>query len=86
MVPDDKACVRGLMPEGEADMAEILASPSRGEALAVGDATPLPTGFQVYPPGPPPSSSDAPLSESWRTGPDDLDVADIIDHWWKQTR
>ena len=84
--PDDQAYVRGLMPEGEADMAEILASLSRGEVLAVGDATPLPTRFQVYPPDPPPSSSDVPLSQSWRTGPDDLDVADIIDHWWKQTR
>ena len=84
--PDDQAYVRGLMPEGEADMAEILASLSRGEVLAVGDATPLPTRFQVYPPDPPPSSSDVPLSASWRTGPDDLDVADIIDHWWKQKR
>ncbi len=84
--PDDQAYVRGLMPEGEADMAEILASLSRGEVLAVGDATPLPTRFQVYPPDPPPASSDVPLSESWRTGPDDLDVAGIINHWWQQKR
>lgn len=84
--PDDQAYVRGLMPEGEADMAEILASLSRGEVLAVGDATPLPTRFQVYPPDPPPASSDVPLSQSWRTGPDDLDVADIVNHWWQQKR
>lgn len=84
--PDDQAYVRGLMPEGEADMAEILASLSRGEVLAVGDATPLPTRFQVYPPDPPPHSSDVPLSQSWRTGPDDLDVADIVNHWWQQKR
>lgn len=84
--PDDQAYVRGLMPEGEADMAEILASLSRGETLAVGDATPLPTRFQVYPPDPPPASSDVPLSQSWRTGPDDLDVADIVNHWWQQKR
>jgi len=84
--PDDQAYVRGLMPEGEADLAEILASLSRGEVLAVGDATPLPTRFQVYPPDPQPASSDVPLSESWRTGPDDLDVADIVNHWWQQKR
>jgi DNA helicase HerA-like ATPase len=84
--PDDQAYVRGLMPEGEADMAEILASLSRGEVLAVGDATPLPTRFQVYPPDPPPASSDVPLAQSWRTGPDDLDVADIVNHWWNQER
>ncbi len=84
--PDDQEYVRRLMPEGEADMAEILASLSRGEALAVGDATPLPTRFQVYPPNPPPASGDVPLSESWRTGPDNLDVSEIINHWWQQTR
>ncbi|MGV6827093.1 MAG: ATP-binding protein [bacterium] len=84
--PDDQEYVRGLMPEGEADLADILASLRRGEALAVGDATPLPTRFQVHIPEPPPASSDVPLSESWRTGPDDLDVKDIIWHWWQQKR
>lgn len=84
--PDDQAYVRALMPEGEADLAEVLASLGRGEALAVGDATPLPTRFQVYPPDPPPSSSDVPLSKSWRTGPEDLDVASIVNHWWQQKR
>ncbi len=84
--PDDQAYVRGLMPEGEADMAEILASLSRGEVLAVGDATPLPTRFQVYPPDPPPASADVPLSKSWRSGPEDLDVMDIVQHWWQQKR
>ncbi len=84
--PDDQAYVRGLMPEGEADLADILASLSRGEVLAVGDATPLPTRFQVYPPDPPPDSSDIPLSQSWRNGPEDLNVADIVHHWWQQKR
>ncbi len=84
--PDDQAYVRSLMPEGEADMAETLASLSRGEVLAVGDATPLPTRFQVDVPNPPPASADVPLSKSWRTGPDDLDVADIVQHWWQQKR
>jgi DNA helicase HerA-like ATPase len=84
--PDDQAYVRGLMPEGEADLADILSSLRRGEALAVGDATPLPTRFQIYPPDPPPMSSDVPLSQSWRSGPDDLDVAEIVSHWWQQKR
>ena len=42
--------------------------------------------IQVYPPDPPPASHDAPLSKSWREGPDDLDVADIISRWWRQMR
>lgn len=84
--PDDQAYVRGLMPEGEADLADILSSLRRGEALAVGDATPLPTRFQIYPPDPPPMSSDVPLSQAWRSGPEDLDVAEIVWHWWQQKR
>jgi DNA helicase HerA-like ATPase len=84
--PDDQEYVRQLMPEGEQDLAEMLASLRRGEALAVGEAIPLPTRFQVYKPEPQPDSADVPVATSWRVGPDDLDVADIVQHWWKQKR
>ena len=84
--PDDQAYVRRLMPEGEQDLTETLSSLRRGEALAVGEAVPLPTRMQVHLPDPPPASSDAPLAESWREGPEDLDVADIVNRWWSQKR
>jgi len=84
--PDDQAYVRQLMPDGERDLATTLASLRRGEALAVGEAVPLPTRFQVYKPDPPPASEDVDFSEGWRNGPDDLDVADIVQHWWQQQR
>jgi hypothetical protein len=74
------------MPEGEQDLADVLASLRRGEALVVGEAAPLPTRFQIYAPDPPPSSHDAPLSSSWRDGPEDLDVGAIVDRWWRQQR
>jgi len=84
--PDDQAYVRRLMPEGEQDLTEMLASLRRGEALAVGEALPLPTRIQIYLPDPPPASQDAPINEAWQDGPEDLDVADIVDHWWRQKR
>jgi hypothetical protein len=84
--PDDQAYVRRLMPEGEQDLTETLASLRRGEALAVGEAIPLPTRMQIYPPDPPPASQDAPVSEAWREGPEDLDIADIVQRWWRQRR
>ncbi len=84
--PDDQAYVRRLMPEGEQDLTETLASLRRGEALAVGEAIPLPTRMQVYRPDPPPSSHDAPVDEAWHNGPEDLDVADIVQRWWRQKR
>ena len=84
--PDDQAYVRRLLPEGEQGLADVLTTLQRGEALAVGEAAPLPTRFQVYPPDPPPASSDAPIGESWRSGPEDLDVGGIVERWWKQIR
>jgi len=84
--PDDQNYIRRLMPEGEQDLTDILSSLRRGEALAIGEATPMPTRFQLYAPDPPPSSHDAPLAKSWRDGPDDIDVSAIVENWWQQER
>ena len=84
--PQDQEYIRKLMPEGEQDLADVLTTLRRGEALAVGEAIPLPTRVRLYPPDPAPASSDAPVAESWKNGPDDVDVAGIVDHWWRQQR
>lgn len=84
--PIDQEYIKGLMPEGQAGLADVMASLRRGEALILGDAAPLPTRIQIYPPDPPPASSDVPLSDSWRHGAEDLDVKDIVHHWWEQKR
>ena len=84
--PQDQEYIRKLMPEGEQDLADVLTTLHRGEALAVGEAIPLPTRLQLYPPNPAPASSDAPVAESWKSGPDDLNVASIVNHWWRQQR
>lgn len=84
--PDDQEYVRQLMPEGEQDMTDLLASLRRGEALAVGESVPVPTRLQVYKPDPQPHSDDVPVADSWRDGPVDLDVSDIIQNWWRQKR
>jgi len=84
--PDDQAYIRRLMPEGEQDLTETLASLRRGEALAVGESIPLPTRMRIYRPDPPPASQDAPVNKAWRDGPEDLDIADIVQRWWRQKR
>ncbi len=83
---DDQEYVRRLLPEGAKNLAEKLASLRRGEVLAVGDASVLPTRILVFPPHPAPMSQDAPLAQSWCTEAADLDVADIINRWWRQLR
>jgi hypothetical protein len=84
--PDDQAYIRGLVPEAEGDLADILTSLGRGEALVVGEAAPLPTRVQIYRPNPEPKSNDVDYFTGWREGKTDLDVADIVNLWRTQTR
>ncbi|EIC28310.1 ATP-binding protein [Methylomicrobium album] len=84
--PDDQAYIRGLVPEAEGDLTDILTSLGRGEALVVGEAAPLPTRVQIYRPNPEPKSNDVDYFTGWREGRADLDVADIVNLWRTQTR
>ncbi|MDD2758876.1 MAG: DUF87 domain-containing protein [Methylomonas sp.] len=84
--PDDQAYIRGLVPEAEGDLTDILTSLGRGEALVLGEAAPLPTRVQVYRPNPEPKSNDVDYFTGWREGPDDLDVEGIVNNWRTQTR
>lgn len=84
--PDDQEYIRRLMPEGEQYLVDTLSSLRRGEALVVGESIPLPTRMQVYKPDPEPASQDVPITQTWRSGPDDLDVERIVKQWWQQKR
>ncbi|POZ50413.1 ATP-binding protein [Methylovulum psychrotolerans] len=84
--PDDQAYIKRLMPEAEGDMADVLSSLGRGEALVLGEAAPLPTRVQIYRPNPEPKSNDVDYYESWRGGAHDLDMDEIIHLWRTQTR
>lgn len=84
--PDDQAYIRGLVPEAEGDLTDILTSLGRGEALVLGEAAPLPTRVQIYRPNPEPKSNDVDYFIGWREGPDDLDVEGIVNNWRTQTR
>jgi hypothetical protein len=84
--PDDQAYVRNLVPEAERDLIEVLSSLGRGEALAMGQAVPLPTRLQFNKPSPVPNSSDVDFYTQWVTGLKDLDVDDIVDRWRHQNR
>ena len=84
--PDDQAYVRGLVPEAEGDLTDILTSLGRGEALVLGEAAPLPTRVQIYRPNPEPKSNDVDYFTGWREGPDDLDVEGIVNNWRTQLR
>jgi uncharacterized protein len=84
--PDDQSYVRRLVPESEGDLVSVLAGLGRGEALVLGEAVPLPTRLQFDKPEPAPNSDDVDFYNKWKTGPDDLDVDEIVERWRKQER
>lgn len=84
--PDDQEYTRKLVPEAERDLVGILAGLRRGEALVLGEAAPIPTRVLLDPPSPTPRSDDVDFYTQWREGPEDLDVAAIVDRWRRQAR
>ena len=84
--PNDQSYVRSLVPESEGDLVSVLAGLGRGEALALGEAVPLPTRLQIEKPSPTPHSDDVDFYEKWKSGPDDLDVDEIVKRWRRQER
>lgn len=84
--PEDQEYIRRLLPEGEKNLAEVLTTLRRGEALIMGEAAPMPTRFKIYPPEPPPASSDVQILKNWQDGPETLDVGNIVKRWWNQER
>ena len=84
--PDDQDYTRKLVPEAERDLVGILAGLRRGEALVLGEAAPIPTRVIMDAPDPTPRSDDVDFYRQWREGPQDLDVAAIVDRWRRQSR
>ncbi len=84
--PDDQDYIRQLVPESTRDLTETLSSLGRGEALILGEATPLPTRVQFTPPDPPPNSNDVDFHTYWRDGMRDLDIDTIVSRWRNQRR
>ena len=84
--PDDQRYVAELVPDTSRGMLGALTALSRGEAIGMGEAVPMPVRFQVDLPDPPPYSSDVDYGRQWHTGPRDIDVKDLIQRWQKQIR
>jgi DNA helicase HerA-like ATPase len=82
--PDDQEYVRELVPDSEGELIDILASLGRGEAVALGECSPVLTRFQMRAPDPTPNSDDIDFYTQWRGGPDDLDVDAIVARWRSQ--
>jgi len=84
--PDDQQYVKDLVPDAEGDLTNILSTLARGEALALGEAVPVATRFQMQQPDPTPNSDDVDFYSNWQLDMDDLDVESIVQKWRRQER
>ena len=84
--PDDQAYVRELVPDAARGMLDALPSLARGEAIALGEAVPMPIRVQITLPNPPPNSSNIDYAGEWLHGPEEISVDDLVDRWRRQKR
>jgi DNA helicase HerA-like ATPase len=84
--PDDQEYVRALVPDSARGILEALTSLAQGEAIATGEAVPMPVRFKVTMPDPPPNAQSIDYAGMWSRGPADTDVDHIVDCWRRQRR
>jgi len=84
--PEDQEYVRSMVPEAARGTFAALTSLSKGEAVALGEAVPMPVRFKIDLPDPPPNSTDVDYAGKWRTGGREIDVEKLISNWHKQIR
>ena len=84
--PEDQAYVRSMVPDAARGTFAALTSLSKGEAVALGEAVPMPVRFKVNLPNPPPNSTDVDFSGKWRHGGEEISVKQLVGNWHKQVR
>jgi hypothetical protein len=84
--PDDQEYVRALVPDSARGILEALTSLAQGEAIATGEAVPMPVRFRVTMPDPPPNAQSIDYAGMWSRGPAETDVDHIVDCWRRQRR
>lgn len=84
--PDDQEYVRAMVPDAAKGTFAALTSLSRGEAVALGEAVPMPVRFKVDHPNPPPNSTDIDYANKWRDGGAMVDVEKLVNNWHRQER
>lgn len=84
--PDDQEYVRSMVPDAARGTFAALTSLSKGEAVALGEAVPMPVRFRIDLPDPPPNSTDVDYSGKWRSAGVEIDVNRLVHSWHTQER
>jgi DNA helicase HerA-like ATPase len=75
-----------MVPDAARGTFAALTSLSKGEAVALGEAVPMPVRFKIDLPDPPPNSTDIDYADKWRDGGSTVDVEKLVNNWHKQER
>ncbi len=84
--PEDQEYVRSMVPEAARGTFAALTSLSKGEAVALGEAVPMPVVFKVDLPDPPPNSTDIDYAGKWRQYGKEISVEKLVSNWHRQVR
>ena len=84
--PTDQNYVRKLVPDSFSGLFDILPTLRPGEALIIGDSTPLPVRVLLDYPAPPPDSADIKFYDKWVASEKETVVSDVVERWWRQDR
>ena len=84
--PTDQNYVRKLVPDSFSGLFDLLPTLRPGEALIIGDSTPLPVRVLLDYPAPPPDSADIKFYDKWVGSEKETVVSDVVERWWRQDR
>ena len=84
--PSDQNYVKKLAPDSFSGVFDILPTLRPGEALIIGDSTPLPVRVMLDYPAPPPDSADIKFYDKWVASEKETVVSDVVERWWRQDR
>lgn len=84
--PDDQDYVRAMVPDAARGTFAALTSLAKGEAVALGEAVPMPVRFNVNMPSPPPNSTDVDYAAKWQEDESIVSVEKIVQNWCRQKR
>lgn len=82
--PDDQSYVRNLLPDSVRGITSMFSTLRRGEGILLGDSVMMPTRIRIDPPNPTPQSEDTSFYAAWNQGPEEIDVASVLDAWRRQ--
>jgi hypothetical protein len=74
------------VPETFSGLENAISTLRQGEAIVLGDSTPMPMRVQIDLPNPEPDSSDISFFDKWRQKGAATEAGDVMERWWSQHR